>query len=138
MAFWLLKTEPGTYSWDDLVREKKATWDGVSNAAALINLRAMKKGDLALIYHTGTQRAAVGIAEITRGAYPDPKQDNATLAVVDIKPKLKLARPVTLDEIKSDKTFAGFDLLRIGRLSGVAVPKKMWDRIKKLADSEAA
>jgi predicted RNA-binding protein with PUA-like domain len=135
MAFWLLKTEPGTYSWDDLARDKKATWDGVSNAAALINLRAMKKGDVALIYHTGGERAAVGIAEITRGAYPDPKQDNAKLVVVDIKPKAKLARPVTLDEIKSDKTFAGWDLLRIGRLSVVSVPKKMWDRIVQLADA---
>src|SRR5437868_5843475 len=137
MAFWLLKTEPATYSWDDLVREKKATWDGVSNAAALINLRAMKKGDLALLYHTGKERAAIGIVEITHGAYPDPKQHNEKLVVVDVKPKVKLARPVTLDEFKSGKTFAGWDLLRIGRLSVVSAPKKMWERIQQLADAES-
>src|SRR6266516_4827812 len=98
MAKWLLKTEPDCYSWDDLVRDKKATWDGVSNALALKHIRTMKKGDLALIYHTGDVRAAVGIAKIVRAPHPDPKEDNARLAVVDLKPKKKLARPVTLDE----------------------------------------
>jgi predicted RNA-binding protein with PUA-like domain len=136
MAMWLLKTEPSTYSWDDLAREKKATWDGVANPTALKNLRAMAKGDLTFIYHTGDERSVIGIAEITSAAYPDPREKEDRLVVVDLKPKKKLPRPVTLDEIKADKTFAGWDLLRIGRLSVVPVPEKMWDRIIKLAEME--
>ena len=119
MAFWLLKTEPDTFSWDDLSRDKKATWDGVRNPTALKHIRSMSKGDLVLIYHTGKERAAVGIAEVSSAPYPDPKEDDEKLAVIDLKPKKKLARPVTLDEFKLDKTFAGWDLLRIGRLSVV-------------------
>ena len=137
MAYWLLKTEPSTYSWADLVRDKKATWDGVANATALIHLRAMKSGDQALIYHTGTERQAVGIAKITKGPYPDPKEDDAKLVVVDLAPKQALTRPVTLDEIKADKTFAGWDLLRIGRLSVVPTPPEMWDRIIELSKEKA-
>src|SRR5438067_2082610 len=114
MAFWLLKTEPDGYSWETLVRDKKTTWSGVSNALALKHIRTMKKGDLALIYHTGAERAAVGIAEIVSAPHPDPKEEDDRLAVVDLKPKKKLKRPVALDEFKSDKTFAGWDLLRIG------------------------
>jgi predicted RNA-binding protein with PUA-like domain len=136
MALWLLKTEPDTYSWDDLARDKKAVWDGVSNALALKHIRTMSKGDLALIYHTGDERAAVGIAQITSAPHPDPKEDDERLAVVDLKPKQKLKRPVTLDDLKSDKTFAGWDLLRIGRLSVVPVPQKMWDRVIQLSEME--
>jgi len=136
MAFWLLKTEPSTYSWDDLVREKKATWDGVTNAAALKNIRSMKKGDLALIYHTGDQRSAVGVAEIVKAPYPDPKADDAKLVVIDIRPKKKLARAISLDEIKADKAFVGWDLLRIGRLSIVPVPEPMWKRIEQLTGTK--
>src|SRR5262245_23998459 len=102
MAFWLLKTEPTTYSWVDLQRDGKAVWDGVKNPTALSNIRKMKKGDLALIYHTGTERAAVAVAEITSDSYPDPKAGDDKLVVVALKPKAPLARPVTLDEIKSD------------------------------------
>jgi len=137
MGLWLLKSEPSLYSWDDLARDKKGTWDGVSNAAALIHLRAMKKGDLALIYHTGDERAAVGIAEITRSAYPDPKQANPKLVVVDLRPKAKLANPVTLDQIKSDKAFSGWDLLRISRLSVMPVPQRMWDHLLELASASS-
>jgi predicted RNA-binding protein with PUA-like domain len=133
VAYWLLKTEPGCYAWDDLARDKKTTWDGVSNALALKHIRTMKKGDLALIYHTGDERAAVGVAEITSNAHPDPNEDDEKLAVVDLKPKKKLARPVTLDEFKADKAFAGWDLLRIGRLSVVPVPDAMWKRIEEIA-----
>jgi predicted RNA-binding protein with PUA-like domain len=135
MALWLLKTEPDTYSWDDLVRDKKATWDGISNPTALKHLRTMKKGDLALFYHTGDERQVVGVAEIISNSYPDPKAKDERLAVVDLKPKKKLKRPVTLAEFKSDKTFEGWDLLRIGRLSVVPVPQKMWDRIEQLAEA---
>ena len=133
MAYWLLKTEPGSYSWSDLVREKKTTWSGVTNATALIHLRTMKKGDLALIYHTGGERAAVGIAEIASAPYADPSQNDEKLVVVDVKPQKALAKPVGLDVIKADKTFAGWDLLRIGRLSIVPVPAAMWKRIVDLA-----
>ncbi|HEX3356835.1 MAG TPA: EVE domain-containing protein [Tepidisphaeraceae bacterium] len=138
MSNWLLKTEPDTYSWDDLTRDKKATWDGVANPVALKNIRAMTKGDLAFFYHTGDERAVVGIAEITSAAYPDPKQKDDRFVVVDLKPKKKLARPVTLAEIKADKIFAGWDLLRIGRLSVVPVPQKMWDRILKMSEMDEA
>src|SRR2546425_12464049 len=103
MALWLLKTEPDGYSWDDLVRDKKTAWDGVSNALALKHIRAMKKGDLALIYHTGDERAAVGVAEVASDPYPDPKEEDDRLVVVDLKPKKKLKQPVTLSDIKADK-----------------------------------
>ena len=134
MAYWLLKTEPDSYSWDDLARDKSATWDGVANATALKHIRAMKKGDLALVYHTGGVRAAVGIAEVTSAPYADPKEDDERMAVVDLKPKRKLANPVGLGVIKADKTFVGWDLLRIGRLSVVPVPEAMWKRILKLSE----
>jgi len=137
VAYWLLKTEPHCYSWDDLSRDKKASWDGVTNALALKHIRTMKKGDLALIYHTGDERAAIGVAEITSAPHPDPKEDDEKLAVVDLKPKKKLKRPVTLDEFKADKAFAGWDLLRIGRLSVVPVPDAMWKRIEELAAQDA-
>ena len=134
MAYWLLKTEPDCYAWDDLVRDKSTVWDGVSNALALKHIRSMKKGDLALVYHTGDERQAVGVAEVQTDAYPDPKEDDEKLAVVDLKPKQKLAQPVSLSDIKADKTFQGWDFLRIGRLSVVPVPPAMWERILELAD----
>ena len=133
MSLWLLKTEPDCYAWDDLARDKRTAWDGVTNALALKHIRTMKKGDQALIYHTGDERAAVGVAEITSNPYPDPKEGDDKLVVVDLKPARKLPRPVTLDEFKADPAFAGWDLLRIGRLSVVPVPQKMWDRIEQLA-----
>ena len=136
MARWLLKTEPSSYAWEQLVKDKKAVWDGVSNAVALKNIRSMKKGDLALIYHTGDERAAVGVAEIASDPYPDPKEEDERLVVVDLKPKTKLPQPVTLADIKADPAFAGWDLLRIGRLSVVPVPDAMWKRVEELANSK--
>ena len=136
VAYWLLKTEPGTYSWDDLARDKSAVWDGVSNAVALKHIRSMKKGDLAIVYHTGDERAAVGIAEIKSDPYSDPKEHDEKLVVVDLKPKRKLAKRVELTAIKADKAFAGWDLLRIGRLSVVPVPESMWARIMELSEEK--
>ena len=133
MARWLLKTEPDCYSWSDLERDKKTVWDGVSNALALKHIRSMARGDEALIYHTGDERAAVGVAQVVSAPYPDPKEGDEKLAVVDLKLKRKLPRPVTLDMIKSDPAFAGWDLLRIGRLGVVPVPDAMWDRLLELA-----
>jgi predicted RNA-binding protein with PUA-like domain len=137
MARWLLKTEPDCYSWDHLVKDKKTVWDGVNNALALKHIRTMKKGDLAHVYHTGGEKAAVGIAEIASDPYTDPKEGDDKLAVVDLKPKKKLARPVTLAEIKADPAFEGWDLLRIGRLSVVPVSDAIWKRIEKLSEAAA-
>src|SRR5271155_1775249 len=106
MAYWLIKTEPGEYSWDDLVRDRKTAWDGVRNPTALKNIRSMNKGDLALIYHTGSERSAIGVAEIVSLPYADRKDPR--LVAVDIKPVKKLPHAVSLDQIKADKTFEGW------------------------------
>ena len=116
MAFWLLKTEPSVYSYQDLEREKKAVWDGVSNSLALKHIRQVQKGDLALVYHTGEEKSIVGIAEVTSAAYPDPKQPNSKLVVFDLKPKKALAQPVSLAEIKANQHLAQFELARLPRL----------------------
>lgn len=133
MAYWLLKSEPDCYSWTDLERDKKTVWDGVGNALALKNIRAMKKGDLALFYHTGKERAAVGVVEILSDPYADPKQEDDRLVVVKVGLKEKFPRGVTLGEFKADAAFAGWDLLRISRLSIVSVPASMWKRVELLA-----
>jgi predicted RNA-binding protein with PUA-like domain len=116
---WLLKTEPGTYAYDDLEREGRARWDGVANPAALKNLRAMKEGERAFVYHTGDEKAVVGLAEVVRAAYPDPGSGNPRLVVVDIEPRGRLARPVTLAELRALEAFAESPLVRQGRLSVV-------------------
>jgi predicted RNA-binding protein with PUA-like domain len=136
MAKWLFKTEPSTYSFDDLLREKKTVWEGVKNPTALIHLRSMRKGDEVIIYHTGTVKSAVGYASVASNPYPDPKKKDPMLVVVDLKSGRRFANAVTLDQIKSDKVFAGFDLLRIGRLSIVPVPDAMWKRIEELASTK--
>src|SRR5690242_10422147 len=131
--FWLLKTEPDEYSFDDLQRDGTTVWDGVSNNAALKNIRSMQPGDLALIYHTGDQRRVVGLAEVTSGPYADPRADDPKLVVVDVKTLHPLVRPVTLAEIKSDPAFADFALVRQGRLSVVPVLPELWERLLKMA-----
>ncbi len=133
MAYWLLKTEPDSYSFADLQRDKKTVWDGVTNNLALKNLRQIKKGDQALIYHTGDQRCIAGIAAVTRDAYPDPKQSDAKLAVVDLIPEKSFVYQVTLAQIKADGSFAGWDLLRLGRLSVMPVAPDHWQRILQLS-----
>lgn len=130
---WLLKTEPGTYSFGDLEREKHAVWDGVANALALKHLRSMKRGDLAFIYHTGNEKQIVGIAEITSDPYPDPHERDAKLVVVDLKPKERLPRAVTLAEVKAKKEFQDFELVRIGRLSVMPVSDFRWQKLLKMA-----
>src|SRR5262245_23186117 len=128
-ARWLFKTEPGEYSFERLVREKKARWDGVTNALALSHLRKVGKGDEILIYHTGDVRAVVGIASAVSDAYADPAYDNPKLAVVDIAPVRALPKPVSLADIKGNAKFAGFELVRIGRLSVMPVPEPLWKEI---------
>lgn len=124
---WLLKTEPSTYSFTDLERDGKAVWDGVSSNAALKNIRAMKKGDLALVYHSGDEKAIIGLAEITSNAYPDPKQNDPKLVVFDLKPKKRLPKSVPLAEIKKQKKLATFDLVRIPRLSVMPITEEQWE-----------
>lgn len=138
MAYWLLKTEPDCYAWDDLVRDKSTVWDGVTNALALKHIRSMKKGDLALVYHTGDERAAVGVAEVRSNPYADPNADDEKMAVMDLGPRRKLAQPVALSDIKADPAFKGWDLLRNGRLGVVPVPEPMWRRILELAEDGEA
>ena len=119
MAHWLLKTEPSTYSFEDLEREKETRWDGVRNAAALQHIRSMQPGDQAVIYHSGDVRAAVGLAQITAAPYADPEGDSEKWAVVDLRVAGRLAQPVELATIKADPLFAESPLLRISRLSVV-------------------
>ncbi|HEY9787294.1 MAG TPA: EVE domain-containing protein [Candidatus Obscuribacterales bacterium] len=126
MAYWLLKTEPDCYSFADLERDKKTVWDGVTNNLALKYLREMKKGDLALIYHTGDEKAAVGIAEVTSDPYVDPKLNDPKLAVVDVKPKERLKKPVTLAEVKANAALQDFLLVRMSRLSVMPVTAGQW------------
>ena len=130
---WLLKTEPSTYSFADLEREKHAVWDGVANALALKHLRSMKRGDLTFIYHTGDEKQIVGIAEVTSDPYPDPKENDPKLAVVDLKPRERLPRPVTLSEIKATRRFQDFELVRMGRLSVMPVSDSRWQGLWKMA-----
>jgi predicted RNA-binding protein with PUA-like domain len=131
--YWLLKTEPSAYSFADLECDGKTVWDGVTNALALKHLRAMKKGDLAFIYHTGDERQIVGIAEVASQPYPDPKQKDPKLVVVDLKPRKRVQRPVTLAEIKARKEFADWELVRMGRLSVMPVSPEGWTRVAKMA-----
>jgi predicted RNA-binding protein with PUA-like domain len=123
---WLLKTEPSTYSFDDLVRDKRTTWDGVSNPVALSHLRAMRKGDQAFVYHTGAEKAIVGIARIAGDPRPDPKLDDPRLVVVELEPVRALRKPVSLAAVKADRRFADFALVRISRLSVMPVSPDFW------------
>lgn len=129
MQYFLLKTEPSEYSFDDLIREERTVWSGVSAAPALLHLRSMKKGDRAFLYHTGTEKQIVGIVAILKDAYPDPKLKNNKLVVVDITAVEKLKHPVTLATVKSTKELASMPLVRIGRLSVQPVTKQEWERI---------
>lgn len=115
---WLLKTEPSAYSWDDLERDGRACWDGVTNPTALKNLRAMQPDERVVVYHTGDEKAAVGLARVVRAAYPDPA-GAGKLVVVDIAPERRLTAPVTLAALKASALFADSPLVRQGRLSVV-------------------
>ena len=132
-GYWILKTEPSTYSFDRLVTERRAVWDGVTNAVALKHIRCMAKGDHAGIYHTGDEKALVGLARIVSDPYPDPKGDDPKLAVVDIEAGDRLAHPVTLATIKADPAFAELGLVRMSRLSVVPVPADQWKRLMSMA-----
>ncbi len=126
---WLLKTEPSEYAWADLLRDRRARWDGITNALALKHLRTMRAGDQALIYHTGDERAIVGVARIASDPYPDPEAGDGKLVVVDVEPVRALETPVTLAAIKADPAFADFALVKQGRLSVVPVTADEWRRL---------
>jgi len=130
---WLFKEEPSNYSYDAFTKDKKTVWSGVRNPVAQRNLRSVKKGDSVFYYHTGDEKAVVGTAKAACDAYPDPNDDAGKAHVVDIVPVKKLARPVTLKEIKADPFFKDFDLVRISRLSVMPVTDAQWTRIEKLA-----
>jgi predicted RNA-binding protein with PUA-like domain len=128
-AYWILKTEPSTYSFDQLEQDGRTVWEGVKNAQALIHIRNMQAGDQALIYHSGAGKSLVGTARIATGPYPDPSAGDPRLVVVDIEAGRRLAREVPLSEIKADPAFADLGLVRQGRLSVVPVPPDQWKRL---------
>ena len=132
---WLFKEEPTHYSFDALVNDKQTVWSGVKNPLAQKHLRAVKKGDAIFYYHTGDEKSVVGIAKAMGDAYADPHDASGKAHVVDVAPVKKLARPVTLAEIKSDPAFKGFALVRISRLSVMPVSAAEWRRIEKIATS---
>ncbi len=132
MSYWILKTEPSTYNFDDLARQKTAVWDGVKNPLALKHLRAMQPGDEVLIYHTGAEKAVVGLARVTKAAYPDPKKRDPKLVVMDLKAGARLPAPVPLATIKSDPVFRDLALVRMPRLSVVPASAAQWQRLLRL------
>ncbi len=129
---WLFKTEPSEFSYDDLEREKTAVWDGVSNNQALKNLRDVRLGDEILIYHTGNDKAIVGLAEALSDPYPDPKENDEKLVVIKLKLKRRFGHPVTLSDVKNREELSEFDLVRLPRLSVMPVSKEYWDVLEEM------
>jgi predicted RNA-binding protein with PUA-like domain len=134
---WILKTEPSEYSFGDLQKKKRDTWSGIRNPLALQYLRSAQKGDLALVYHTGKEKAAVGIARIIGAPYPDPEGDDPSRTVVDLEPVGPLQSPVTLAEIKKNPKLKTLELVRISRLSVVPVSNEHWDILIKMSGGPA-
>ena len=132
MSYWILKTEPSTYSFDDLQREQTAVWDGVKNPLALKHLRAMQAGDDVLIYHTGDEKAAIGFARVTKAAYPDPKKQDPKLVVVNLRAGTRLGAPILLATIKADPALKDLALVRLPRLSVAPATAAQWKRLLDL------
>jgi predicted RNA-binding protein with PUA-like domain len=128
----LVKTEPSTYSYEDLAREETAVWDGVKNPVAIRHLKSMHPGDQVLVYHTGDQKAVVGWATVVSAPYPDPKKNDPKLFAIDLKAHRPLPTPVTLAQIKADKTFADLPIVKQGRLSVSPVTAPQWKRVLQL------
>ena len=129
MPYWLMKTEPSEYSYADLARDKHVVWEGVSNATALIHLRAIAKGDTVVIYHTGGDKAVVGLAEVTKGSYPDPKLGDAKRVVVALTPVRAFAPPLPLSEFRTDPVLKTTELVRNSRLSVMPLTPEHFARI---------
>jgi predicted RNA-binding protein with PUA-like domain len=133
MNYWLVKSEPFKYSWEQFEKDGKTYWDGVRNYAARNNLKSMKPGDKVLFYHSNEGLEIVGIAEVVKEYYQDPTTNENAWVVVDLRPVKRLKQPVTMKQIKVDKLLAGMDLLRLNRLSVQAVKAEEWERIMELA-----
>jgi predicted RNA-binding protein with PUA-like domain len=133
MAAWLFKTEPTEYAFADLVKDRETIWSGIKNATALIHLRSVKKGDTVVIYHTGTERRAMGLAKVKRGAFPDPALDDPKRVVVELAAGAAFATPVPLGAFRADPVLATSDLLRITRLSVVPLDARQMARVVALA-----
>ena len=138
MAYWLVKSEPFKYSWAQFEKDGQTFWDGVRNYAARNNLRSMKKGDQVFFYHSNEGLEIVGIAKVVKEAYQDPTTDEEAWVVVDLKPVKKLKKPVSLKEIKAEKSLQNMDLLRLGRLSVGAVKEEEWEVIMKMAGEKSS
>jgi predicted RNA-binding protein with PUA-like domain len=136
MAYWLVKSEPSKYSWDQFVKDGRTFWDGVRNYAARNHLKAMKKGDEVFFYHSNEGMEIVGIAKVAKEAYQDPTTDEDAWVVVDIKPAKKLKTPVSLQQIKGDKRLQDMALLRLSRLSVQPVKDEEWKIVLELADKK--
>jgi predicted RNA-binding protein with PUA-like domain len=135
-GFWLVKSEPDKYSWDQLVKDRRTTWDGIRSFEARNNLRAMKKGDLVLFYHSNVGKAVVGVARVSREARPDPAAEGEDWSVVDIESVKPLGAPVTLAQIKADPTLAEFALIKRGRLSVVPVTEPQFKHVLLLGKTK--
>ena len=132
MNYWFVKSEPSKYSWDQFLKDKETTWDGVRNFAARNNLKAMMKGDRVFFYHSNEGLALVGIAEVVKEAYQDPTTDDPNWVVVDLRPLKSIPNPVTLADIKAEKDLQEMDLVRLGRLSVGAVKIKEYKKVLKM------
>jgi predicted RNA-binding protein with PUA-like domain len=132
MNYWLVKSDPGTYGWTELLRDGKASWDGVRNPVARNNLKAMKEGDLVLFYHTGEEKAIVGISKVVGESYPDPTTKDARWLAVDLAPVKPVKNPVTLAQVKADKSLKHIALVRQSRLSVMPLDKAAYDKILSL------
>jgi predicted RNA-binding protein with PUA-like domain len=138
MAFWLIKSEPDVYSWDQFVRDKQTRWDGIRNYAARLHLRSMKKGDKIFFYHSNKGTEIVGIATVSKEAYPDPTSSDPAWFAVDVKPLKKMTKPVSLEQIKKEKKLSSMALVRISRLSVQPVTEEEWTIIMKMGGMESA
>lgn len=136
MAYWLVKSEPSVYSWEQLQKDKETTWDGVRNYAARLNLMGMKKGDQAFYYHSNEGMEIVGIVKISKTFFQDPTTEDERWVSVCIKPYKKLKNPVSLEEIKKEKKLALMDLVRLGRLSVQKVREEEWARVIEMSNSK--
>ena len=137
MAYWLMKSEPGTWSWEDQVRDGVAEWDGVRNYQASNNLKAMKIGDEAFFYHSVNEKRIVGIVEVVKEYYPDPTDKSGRFGMVDVKALRPFKRPVSLAEIKDEQRLQELPLIRQSRLSVMPIGKKEWQLICKMGETEA-
>ena len=135
-SHWLVKSEPGTYAWDDLVKDGRTRWDGVRNAQARNNLQAMRAGDLALFYHSGAGKEIVGVAKVVKAAYPDPTADDEQWVAVDLVPVAPLREPVALADVKRDAALADVALVRQGRLSVMPIAPRAFARVLALGKTK--